>query len=194
MPTIPSAGPAEHTATAASGSPGPDDPGGASRPSNLRCEIALGAGATGGARDTLDAVPGLIGRAGAELGVTGEVRVRVVGDGEMALAHFTHCGVPGTTDVITMDLRDPEGAAATDREIDADLLVCIDEAARQAEERGHTITHELTLYILHGVLHCLGFDDHDDDAYAAMHAQEDRVLTAIGLGAVFGRGDAGAGI
>jgi len=131
--------------------------------------------------------------AAAELGLRGELRVRVVGDEEMALAHFTHCGVAGTTDVITMDLREPSGAAATDSELDADLLVCADEAARQAAARGISVEHELVLYVVHGMLHCLGMDDHDEAGYAAMHAREDRVLTAIGIGAVFSRGIGGGG-
>jgi len=41
------------------------------------------------------------------------------------------------------------------------------------------------LYVVHGVLHCLGHDDHDEAGYASMHALEDRVLYAIGVGATF---------
>lgn len=134
-------------------------------------------------------IQGLVERTALQLGVAGELRVRLVDDAEMALAHFTHCGVAGTTDVITMDLRDPPGAAAKDGVIDADLLVCADEADRQAHERGIALEHEVVLYILHGLLHCLGYDDHDGAGYAAMHAREDQVLTAIGIGAVFSRPD-----
>ena len=45
---------------------------------------------------------------------------------------------------------------------------------------------------LHGVLHCTGFDDRDAAGAAAMHAEEDRILGAIGVGATFGRGAGGA--
>lgn len=110
----------------------------------------------------------------------GEVRARVVGDEEMAAAHETHSGVPGTTDVLTFDLSDGPG-------LDVDLLICIDEAERQAAARSHEPRAELLLYILHGVLHCLGFDDHDDEAFARMHEIEDRTLAAIGVGALFAR-------
>lgn len=121
------------------------------------------------------------------LGATGLVSVKIVGDGEMAEAHERWLETPGTTDVITFDLgSDP---AATPAHIEADLLVCVDEAARQAKARGHTVRQELLLYVLHGLLHCLGHDDHDDAAFARMHAEEDRVLVAIGVGATFGRAD-----
>jgi ssRNA-specific RNase YbeY (16S rRNA maturation enzyme) len=44
---------------------------------------------------------------------------------------------------------------------------------------------EALLYALHGLLHCLGHDDHDEAAYQAMHALEDALLDAIGVGPVF---------
>lgn len=106
--------------------------------------------------------------------------VRLVGDVEMSAAHERYKGLAGTTDVLTFDLSDGEG-------LDADLLVCVDEARRQARARGHEEERELLLYVIHGVLHCLGHDDGDEVAAARMHAEEDRVLTAIGVGVTFAR-------
>ena len=116
----------------------------------------------------------------------GEVRVQIIDDAAMARAHQDYCGVSGTTDVITFDLAD--GESANGAPLDVDLLICADEAGRQAAERGHGVDRELTLYILHGVLHCMGYDDHDEDSYERMHAQEDAILERAGLGAVFARG------
>lgn len=115
--------------------------------------------------------------------LAGEIRVRIVRDLEMAAAHLKYSKIEGTTDVLTFDLA--EGASAQGQPLDVDILVCADEAARQATPRGISIERELLLYILHGVLHCLGHDDHDDAAYALMHAEEDRILSAIGVGATF---------
>lgn len=111
--------------------------------------------------------------------------MRVVDDAQMAEAHERWGGVPGTTDVLTFDLRD--GRAAHDGEIDADVLVCVDEARRQAEARGLAVVHELLLYVLHAMLHCMGYDDHDDEDFRAMHEREDAVLREIGVGDVFAR-------
>jgi probable rRNA maturation factor len=110
-----------------------------------------------------------------------EVRVRIVGDDEMGALHAAHTGDPTTTDVLTFDLRD-DG----DGPLDVDIVVCADEAARQAADRARPVERELLLYALHGALHCLGHDDHDDDAFARMHAREDEVLARIGVGALFG--------
>lgn len=108
-----------------------------------------------------------------------------MGDAEMAAAHERHTGVGGTTDVLTFDLSDETGV------IDADLLVCVDEALRQSSARGVPVEHELVLYIVHGVLHCAGYDDGDEASASAMHRREDELLSAMGLGAVFAAGGEG---
>ena len=124
-------------------------------------------------------------RAISHLGLTGQVRVRLVRDEEMAALHERTTGISGTTDVLTFDLR--EDADPRDRRMDVDVVLCTDEARRQGEARGHDPASELTLYLVHALLHCLGHDDHDDDAFERMHRAEDEILRAIGLGDVFAR-------
>lgn len=129
-------------------------------------------------------------RALALLGARGEVRIAVIDDARMDEAHRRYSGVAGTTDVLTFDLRE-----AGEGPLDTDVMVCLDEAHRRAAERGHGAREELLLYVIHAALHCLGFDDHDEAQALRMHAEEDRVLTALGVGAVYSRpaGSAGAG-
>jgi probable rRNA maturation factor len=125
-------------------------------------------------------------RALAPLGCTGEVRVAVVGDEEMARAHEEFLGMPSTTDVLTFD--GSEASASGEPVLDVDIMVCIDEARRQGAVHGHAPERELLLYIVHGVLHCLGFDDHDEESAAAMHRREDELLAGAGVGATFDPG------
>lgn len=115
--------------------------------------------------------------------LTGEVRIRIVNDDEMSTAHQRHLGDPTTTDVITFDLA--EGDSANTRRLDVDLLLCADEANRQASELGLPVERELLLYAVHGVLHCIGYDDHTDHDAHAMHALEDQLLESIGVGATY---------
>ncbi|MGE4198998.1 MAG: rRNA maturation RNase YbeY [Phycisphaerales bacterium] len=128
---------------------------------------------------------GLICAAGIYLGVSGEVRIRLVPDSEMSRLHERHSSDPSTTDVLTFDMSDGASSSEGGLHLDADVIVCVDEAARQASQRSHAIVHELLLYSVHGILHCLGHDDHDEAGYAAMHAREDDVLSAIGVGPIF---------
>lgn len=116
----------------------------------------------------------------------GRVTLAIVEDAVMTDLHQRYKAVAGTTDVLTFDLR------ADPREpLDVDLVLCRDQAARQARERGHDVRLELLLYAVHGLLHTLGFDDADETEAAAMHAREDDILTAIGLGPVFARREGG---
>ncbi len=119
-------------------------------------------------------------RAVAELAVpVDRLAVRLLGDASMAVLHRRHCGIEGPTDVLSFP------AAAVGEPVDADIACGVEVAAREAAARGHRLEEELLLYALHGLLHCLGHDDHDPEAFAVMHAEEDRVLAAIGVAARF---------
>lgn len=130
----------------------------------------------------------------------GSLRVRVIDDPEMAKAHEEFAGVPGTTDVLTFDMTDPDNSEGLTKPlenlrlldqktsnniIDTDILICLDEAVRQGSQRGYDFLRELLLYVVHGLLHCLGHDDHQEEDAALMHRVEDAVLEAIGVGAVY---------
>ena len=108
-----------------------------------------------------------------------EVSVLVVNDETMSTLHLKHSGIDETTDVLTFDHGSEEHA------VRADIAICVDVARLEAEKHNTSIQNELLLYILHGVLHCCGFDDCDDESHQKIHAQEDRVLKAIGIGAVW---------
>lgn len=116
------------------------------------------------------------------LNCSGEIRVRIADDAEMSRTHEQFSGVTGATDVLTFDLRDDPNP---DAPLDTDLVLCIDEARRHAAEHGHTPERELLLYALHGLLHCLGYDDHTPADAEAMHAREDDILRRIGVGATY---------
>jgi probable rRNA maturation factor len=152
--------------------------------SGLSVELTLLASAAqAGATLSLDWLGAKTREALAVLGCEhGELSLVLVDDAAMQAAHREHLGLDSTTDVLTFDLGEE---ASADGLLDAEILVCIDEAARQATERGHDTQRELLLYIIHGVLHCLGYDDHTEDDYQRMHAREDDILQALNLPPTF---------
>lgn len=114
----------------------------------------------------------------------------IVDDAAIADLHQRFLNVDGTTDVITFDLS--EATAGVDHDpasggVDGELYLCLDEARRRAAEFGHPVADELLLYAVHGLLHLVGYDDHDPEDHRIMHAKEDELLTAIGVGPVFSR-------
>ncbi|MBI1371125.1 MAG: rRNA maturation RNase YbeY [Planctomycetes bacterium] len=119
-----------------------------------------------------------------------DLGVVIVDDDAMAQMHVDYLDVEGTTDVITFDLSDETDDHA-DACVEGELYLCLDEARRRAAAMDHPVDHELLLYAIHGLLHLLGYDDHDPADHAKMHAREDEVLTALGIGAVFARREGG---
>jgi len=63
--------------------------------------------------------------------------------------------------------------------------------AREAARRGHSAEAELALYVTHGLLHNLGFNDATAAQARKMHRMEDEILQHLGYGFVY-NGDAGA--
>lgn len=114
----------------------------------------------------------------------GQVRVSIVDDQRMSIAHKKYSGVAGTTDVLTFDLA-PSTNSFDTKILDTDLTVCFDEAKRQAAHHDHAVERELLLYIIHGTLHCLGYNDHDEAGFQRMHQREDEILNQIGIGNTF---------
>ena len=109
--------------------------------------------------------------------------IAFVTDAHMQGLHERFCRDPSTTDVLTFATNEPG------RAIECDIAICVDEATRRAAELGHSARQELLLYALHGLLHACGHDDLDPVTHAAMHAEEDRILVAAGIGAIFSPGE-----
>lgn len=61
------------------------------------------------------------------------------------------------------------------------VAVCIQRAKEQAEEYGHSFERELNYLIVHGAMHCLGYDHMTDDDKAEMREREEFVLTKMGI-------------
>ena len=105
----------------------------------------------------------------------------------MATLHQRFMGQAGPTDVLTFDL----GSHPTRGQLDAEIVLCADIARRAAAPRGETLKAaraELALYLVHGLLHLAGYDDHTRRTAARMHAREDELLQQLGLGEVYRSG------
>jgi probable rRNA maturation factor len=68
-----------------------------------------------------------------------------------------------------------------------ELVINAEMAVRQATLRGHSSEAELALYITHGLLHNLGFDDSTQKQAEKMHNIEDEILQQLGYGPVYNK-------
>jgi probable rRNA maturation factor len=110
-----------------------------------------------------------------------ELSLVLVGNHTMARLNRQFLHISGPTDVLTFELERNSRGDATSGEI----VICVQEAVRQARLRGIDAGYELLLYALHGLLHLNGFNDKSQRGFKAMHRREDQILTALGVGPVF---------
>jgi probable rRNA maturation factor len=108
----------------------------------------------------------------------GTLTVLFVSEARSAELHGLHFLDPSPTDVMTFPdgSTDPDGGILL-----GDLAVCVPVAQREARRRKRPLADELTLYILHGVLHLLGYDDADEQSRRAMWTVQRRLLGQVGI-------------
>lgn len=84
----------------------------------------------------------------------------------------------GPTDVITFDYRDDEDPQDGPRTA-GEIIISSDFAATAASEYGNTVSAELALYVVHGLLHLSGCDDHTDTDRIEMRRREDECMADL---------------
>ena len=115
--------------------------------------------------------------------MAGQFEAVVLSDKEISALHKRYMGRPAVTDVICFDLTESK----KDQRLDVSLALGGEVARRQAKAHKTSLNKELALYTVHGLLHCLGYDDNTDKKAERMHAREDELLTELGLGKIYGK-------
>jgi probable rRNA maturation factor len=111
-----------------------------------------------------------------------EISIAIVDDNEIRKLNREFLNSKATTDCLSFDLSDDDKGLKI-----FDLVVNGEMAVRQANERGHSNEAELALYITHGLLHNLGFDDSAKSQARKMHETEDEILQEFGYGMVYNK-------
>jgi probable rRNA maturation factor len=111
----------------------------------------------------------------------GRLEISLVGNPQMSRLHGVWKRDRRTTDVLTFDLREKRSRAV----VEGEVIVCRDVARIQARKHGNSLAAELALYVVHGCLHLVGFDDTTQRQADRMHQQEDKILESLGLGRVY---------
>jgi probable rRNA maturation factor len=112
------------------------------------------------------------------------VGIAIVGDQQMRVLNRRFTGRRTATDCLSFDLSDDQRPS---KERVFEIVVNAERAIREALARGHRPQAELALYVTHGLLHQLGFDDLTPVQARRMHRTEDQLLQQLGYGAVYHR-------
>ena len=65
--------------------------------------------------------------------------------------------------------------------LEGEIVVSLTTAARQAADYGWAAADELLLYVVHGALHLLGYDDHRPEDLRVMRQREIQILAQFGV-------------
>ena len=61
------------------------------------------------------------------------------------------------------------------------IAICCQRAKEQAEEYGHSYERELHYLIVHGIMHCLGYDHMEEEDKVEMREKEEYILGKLGI-------------
>lgn len=109
------------------------------------------------------------------------VSIALIDDAHIRTLNRQYLNRNCSTDCLSFDLSDDE------KEKFFDLAVNAEMAVKEANRRGHSSESELALYITHGLLHNLGFDDSTQQHAKKMHDTEDEILQQLGFGLVYNK-------
>jgi probable rRNA maturation factor len=108
-----------------------------------------------------------------------DLAIYLVAEAEMIRLNETFVHHNGATDVITFDYGPDQSLVSDSPVLHGEIFVCVDVAIAQARRFRTTWQSEVVRYIIHGLLHLQGFDDHRAAARRIMKRQESRVLRLI---------------
>ena len=105
------------------------------------------------------------------------ISISFVGPRTIARINKAFVGHVGITDVISFDYRTDD---IMDTDVAIELIICINKAKNEASERNETyFAKELTLYIVHGILHMTGFDDLTSEDRILMRKEEKVIMSKL---------------
>ena len=91
-----------------------------------------------------------------------EIFIWLISDRRMAHLHRKFLGQSGPTDVLTFQ--------------HGEIFISVDTARRHARAFGNSLSRELKLYIVHGLLHLHGFGDQTPAGARKMKAVQEKIL------------------
>ena len=99
----------------------------------------------------------------------GEIHISLMSDEGLLEINKKHLNHDDYTDVITFDY-------STQNTIHCDIAISTDRVSENAHNEGVSIENELARVMIHGILHCVGFNDKTEDDKRIMRSKENELL------------------
>jgi len=100
--------------------------------------------------------------------------IAITDDNAVAALNRQFRGVDAPTDVLSFPMDSLPHYLG-------DLVIAYPYAKAQAEREGHALADSLTLLVVHGTLHLLGYDHDTPEHRAEMWAEQEAALIALGI-------------
>jgi probable rRNA maturation factor len=117
------------------------------------------------------------------------ISIAIVDDTQIRKVNKQFLNYDNPTDCLSFNLSDNDTNSVKslygEHSRTIELVVNGEMAVRQANLRGHSGEAELALYITHGLLHNLGFDDSTQKQAEKMHNTENEILQQLGYGPIY---------
>lgn len=105
-----------------------------------------------------------------------EVSLHFVTVAEITELHRQYFNDPTPTDCISFPMDDPEDIGYR---VLGDVFVCPEVARQYVKAHGGDVYRETSLYVIHSLLHLMGYDDIDEEDQRQMRDLEHHYLTLI---------------
>ena len=116
-----------------------------------------------------------------DIGGDAEIGLVITGQDKIRELNKTYRGKGRPTDVLAFYMTGtgefvtpPDGVKHL-----GEVIISYPQAALQAQEQGHSVEKELTILIIHGVLHLLGYDHEETRQKKEMSTREQAILSEI---------------
>ena len=125
--------------------------------------------------------------------LSAEISIALVDHAEMRSLNKQYLNHDFNTDVLSflLECHQLEEASSslrgTGKKIEGQLIVCTEMAMESASQYGWDSQNELTLYLIHGLLHLLGYDDLTTEEQQIMRQRERELLGIWNLTPHYGK-------
>ena len=114
-----------------------------------------------------------------------EISVRLTGDEQVRALNAKWRGKDKPTNVLSFPMAEPgelqDAKIAGPELLLGDIILARGVCEVEAAEKGVRFEHHAAHLLVHGTLHLLGYDHHDEDEAADMESREIRALGRLGI-------------
>ena len=100
--------------------------------------------------------------------LTKEISVALLQPSEIKKLNKVYRHKDKVTDVLSFGMADTA--------ILGEVVICLDQAKKQAKEKKHSLTMELKILLVHGILHLLGFDHERSALEQQRQEKEEQII------------------